>query len=181
MKITSKALSTSQSEDVSKYLHTISDFERISDHALNIAEGARELYEKNVDFSPAARREMAVMESAVTEILTIAVDAFVANDRAMAARVEPLEEIIDGLCDEMKLHHVDRLQAGQCTLAQGFVFNDLLTNYERVADHCSNIAVALIELDRDTFDTHEYLGSVRNMKSESFARYYDEYKAKYNL
>lgn len=181
MKITSKSLSTAQSEDVSKYLHTISDFERISDHALNIAEEARELHEKNVDFSPTARREMAVMEGAVAEILTLAIESFVKNDKDMAARVEPLEEIIDGLCDEMKLHHVDRLQAGQCTLAQGFVFNDLLTNYERVADHCSNIAVALIELGSDKFDTHEYLNSVRRMKSDSFARYYDEYKAKYAL
>lgn len=181
MKITSKSLSTTQSEDVSKYLHTISDFERISDHALNIAEEARELHEKNVDFSPTARREMAVMEGAVAEILTLAIESFVKNDKDMAARVEPLEEIIDGLCDEMKLHHVDRLQAGQCTLAQGFVFNDLLTNYERVADHCSNIAVALIELGSDKFDTHEYLNSVRRMKSDSFARYYDEYKAKYAL
>ena len=179
MKITNKALSVEQSEDVSKYLHTISDFERISDHALNIADLAQELHEKNVDFSPTARKELGVMESAVSEILTLAIDAFVNSDEDLAARVEPLEEIIDGLCDELKLHHVDRLQAGLCTLSQGFVFNDLLTNYERVADHCSNIAVALIELDRDAFDTHEYLNSVRDMKSASFARYYDEYKTKY--
>ena len=179
MKITNKALSVEQSEDVSKYLHTISDFERISDHALNIADLAQELHEKNVDFSPTARKELGVMESAVSEILTLAIDAFVNSDEELAARVEPLEEIIDGLCDELKLHHVDRLQAGLCTLSQGFVFNDLLTNYERVADHCSNIAVALIELDRDTFDTHEYLNSVRDMKSASLARYYDEYKTKY--
>ena len=179
MKITNKALSVEQSEDVSKYLHTISDFERISDHAVNVADLAQELHEKNVDFSPTARKELGVMESAVSEILTLAIDAFVNSDEELAARVEPLEEIIDGLCDELKLHHVDRLQAGQCTLSQGFVFNDLLTNYERVADHCSNIAVALIELDRDTFDTHEYLNSVRDMKSASFERYYDEYKAKF--
>mgnify|MGYP000803093883 FL=1 len=107
--------------------------------------------------------------------------AFVNGDLESAGRVEPLEEIIDGLCDEMKLHHVDRLQKGVCTLNQGFIFNDLLTNYERVADHCSNIAVAMIELESDSFDTHEYLNSVKAMKSASFARYSAEYQKKYTL
>ena len=181
MKITSKSLSQSQSEEVSKYLHTISDFERISDHALNISEAAKEIHDKDLQFSPEACHELDVIESAVREILSIAVGAFVENDPQWAARVEPLEEIIDGLCDEMKSHHVDRLQSGSCTLNQGFVFNDLLTNYERVADHCSNIAVAIIELESDSFDTHEYLNSVRAMKSSSFARYYEEYKQEYHL
>ena len=181
MKITSKSLSQSQSEEVSKYLHTISDFERISDHALNISEAAKEIHDKDLQFSPEACHELDVIESAVREILSIAVGAFVENDPQRAARVEPLEEIIDGLCDEMKSHHVDRLQSGSCTLNQGFVFNDLLTNYERVADHCSNIAVAILELESDSFDTHEYLSSVRAMKSHSFARYYEEYQKKYHL
>ena len=181
MKITSKSLSQSQSEEVSKYLHTISDFERISDHALNISEAAKEIHDKDLQFSPEACHELDVIESAVREILSIAVGAFVENDPQRAARVEPLEEIIDGLCDEMKSHHVDRLQSGSCTLNLAFVFNDLLTNYERVADHCSNIAVAIIELESDSFDTHEYLNSVRAMKSSSFARYYEEYKQEYHL
>ena len=181
MKITSKSLSQSQSEEVSKYLHTISDFERISDHALNISEAAKEIHDKDLQFSPEACHELDVIESAVREILSIAVGAFVENDPQRAARVEPLEEIIDGLCDEMKSHHVDRLQSGSCTLNLGFVFNDLLTNYERVADHCSNIAVAIIELESDSFDTHEYLNSVRAMKSSSFARYYEEYKQEYHM
>ena len=103
------------------------------------------------------------------------------EDLELAKRVEPLEELIDGLCDEMKLHHVDRLQKGVCTLSQGFVFNDLLTNYERVADHCSNIAVAMIELEADTFDTHEYLSSVKAMKSAAYERYYEEYRQKFAL
>ena len=181
MKITSKSLSQSQSEEVSKYLHTISDFERISDHALNISEAAKEIHDKDLQFSPEACHELDVIESAVREILSVAVGAFVENDPQRAARVEPLEEIIDGLCDELKLHHVDRLQKGVCTLSQGFVFNDLLTNFERVADHCSNIAVAMIELESDAFDTHEYLKSVKNMKSDSFARYYEEYSKKFAL
>ena len=181
MKITSKSLSAAQSEEVSKYLHTISDFERISDHALNICDAAREINAKSVVFSPEADRELRMLEQAVTEILHLSVGAFVNGDLESAGRVEPLEEIIDGLCDEMKLHHVDRLQKGVCTLNQGFIFNDLLTNYERVADHCSNIAVAMIELESDSFDTHEYLNSVKAMKSASFARYSAEYQKKYTL
>ena len=181
MKITGKELSQRQSEEVSKYLHTISDFERISDHALNICDAAREINAKSVVFSPEADRELRMLEQAVTEILHLSVGAFVNGDLESAGRVEPLEEIIDGLCDEMKLHHVDRLQKGVCTLNQGFIFNDLLTNYERVADHCSNIAVAMIELESDSFDTHEYLNSVKAMKSASFARYSAEYQKKYTL
>ena len=181
MKITGKELTARQSEEVSKYLHTISDFERISDHALNISEVAQEIHSKGMAFSEEASRELKVMEDAVSEILYLSIHAFVEGDLAAASRVEPLEEIIDGLCDELKLHHVDRLQKGVCTLSQGFVFNDLLTNFERVADHCSNIAVAMIELESDAFDTHEYLKSVKNMKSDSFARYYEEYSKKFAL
>ena len=181
VKVTERELTAKQNEDVSKYLHTISDFERISDHALNIAEGAKELNEKNLSFSDAAAHELEVMEAALTEILSVAIRSFVNNDLQLAARVEPLEELIDNLCDEMKLHHVDRLQKGLCTLVQGFVFNDLLTNYERVADHCSNIAVAMIELESDSFDTHEYLSSIKEMKSEMFERYYEEYSRIYQL
>ena len=181
MKITSRSLSATQSEEVSKFLHTISDFERISDHALNISQTAKEIHDKEVEFSAAALHELEVMESALREILEVAIEAFVSNDVQQAARVEPLEEIIDGLCDEMKSHHVVRLQSGVCTLGQGFVFNDLLTNYERVADHCSNIAVAMIELESDSFDTHQYLISLKDVRSHSFDQYYEEYRKKFAL
>jgi len=181
MKITSKSITTGQSEDVSKYLHTISDFERISDHALNIAEAAREIHEKSIDFSGDAARELDLLEAAVKEILHLAVSSFISGDLDAAARVEPLEEVIDGLCDEMKLHHVQRLKRGECTLSHGFVFNDLITNYERVADHCSNIAVALIELKSDSFDTHEYLNSVKKLRDASFTEHYEEYREKYTI
>ena len=172
VKVTEREMTAKQNAEVSKFLHTISDFERISDHALNIAEGAKELHQKKLSFSEAAAHELEVMEAALTEILSTAIRSFVNNDLQLAARVEPLEELIDNLCDEMKLHHVDRLQKGLCTLGQGFVFNDLLTNYERVADHCSNIAVALIELESDSFDTHEYLNSLKELKSDMYERYY---------
>ena len=181
VKVTEREMTVKQNAEVSKFLHTISDFERISDHALNIAEAAKELHEKNLSFSEAASHELEVMEAALTEILSTAIRSFVNNDLQLAARVEPLEELIDNLCDEMKLHHVDRLQKGLCTLGQGFVFNDLLTNYERVADHCSNIAVALIELESDSFDTHEYLNSLKELKSDMYERYYEEYRRIYQL
>ena len=181
VKLTGRELTGRQSGDVSKFLHTISDFERISDHALNVAEAAQELSRKGITFSGDARHELAVLTDALREILHNAIRAFIIEDLELAKRVEPLEELIDALCDEMKLHHVDRLQKGVCTLSQGFVFNDLLTNYERVADHCSNIAVAMIELEADSFDTHEYLSSVKAMKSAAYERYYEEYRQRFAL
>ncbi|MBQ3277320.1 MAG: Na/Pi cotransporter family protein [Oscillospiraceae bacterium] len=181
MKCSARELTGRQNEDVSKYLHTIGDLERISDHAMNLAETAREIYEKSVVFSPGGQKEIDTLRGAVTEIVTLTIHAFIDNDLAKAARVEPLEEVIDGLCDEMKLHHIIRLQDGSCTLGQGYVFNDLLTNFERVADHCSNIAVAMIELESDSFDTHEYLNSLREMKSGDFRRYVEEYGRKYAI
>ena len=181
VKVTAQELADKQNEDVSKFLHTISDFERISDHALNIAELAQEIHEKNMRFSPAASHELTVLQGAVTEVLSTAVEAFISNDMDTAYHVEPLEELIDNLCDEMKLHHIERIQKGICTLTQGFVFNDLLTNYERVSDHCSNIAVAMIELESDMFETHSYLDGVKEMHSHSFDRYYEEFSKKYSL
>ena len=144
-------------------------------------ETAKEMREKSIVFSDDALRELAVLESALAEIVHITVNAFIRNDLSLASRVEPLEELIDDLCDELKLHHVDRLQKGHCTLLNGFLFNDLLTNYERVADHCSNIAVAMIELESDSFDTHEYLSSIKEMKSDTYERYYEEYSQQYHL
>ena len=181
IKITSKELTPRQTADVSKYLHTISDLERISDHSLNIGETAQELYTKKIVFSPTGARELKVMLSAVTRILEITINAFLDNDVAAAYRVEPLEELIDNLCDEMKLHHIDRLQSGECTLNHGFAFNDLLTNCERVSDHCSNIAVAMIELESDSFDTHEYINSVMAMHSHRFDEYYAEYSKEFQI
>lgn len=181
IKITSKELTPRQTADVSKYLHTISDLERISDHSLNIGETAQEIHTKRIVFSPAGSRELRVMLSAVARILELTISAFLNNDVDAAYRVEPLEELIDNLCDEMKLHHIDRLQSGECTLNHGFAFNDLLTNCERVSDHCSNIAVAMIELESDSFDTHEYLSSIKEMKSDTYERYYEEYSQQYHL
>ena len=181
VKITQRELTHEQTKEISKFLHTVSDFERIADHAVNLSEAAREIAQKRLVFSADARRELTVITSAVQEIVHVSSQAFIEKDQQLALRVEPLEELIDGLCDEMKLHHVQRIQAGECTLTQGFVFNDLLTNLERIADHCSNIAVAMIELEMDSFDTHEYLSSLRKTHDRSFEDYFKEYRQRYSL
>ena len=180
-KFTGQELTDSQNREVSLFLHTLSDFERISDHALNIAENAREINEKRLRFSDDTEHELAVTCSAVSEVLRLTVEAFVTENPELAERVEPLEEVIDDLTDEMKLNHVTRIQNGSSTIAQGFVFNDLITNLERVSDHCSNIAVAMIELYAGSFDTHEYLGRVKQKRTENFERYFQAYKIKYSF
>ena len=162
-------------------MHTLSDFERISDHALNIAESAKEIKDKKLVFSDKAKKEMQIITDAVTEIVKITTDAFIKGDIESAKNVEPLEEVIDDLCDKCKLHHIERLQTGECTIIPGFVLNDLLTNFERVSDHCSNIAAAMIELEDDEFDTHKYLNRVKNKRSDEFEKQYEEYASRFKL
>ena len=181
VKLTALELTEEQSERVSKYLHALSDFERISDHAMNICEAAHEIHEKKIRFSPEGERELLVLSGAVNEILELSVTAFIDEDVNRAYRVEPLEERIDVLCDEMKLRHVDRLQTGDCSLQTGFVFNDLLTNFERVADHCSNLAIAMIELRADTYDTHDYVINLKQMHANDFDELYGYYAQKYEI
>ena len=181
MGINANELDRVQNENLSKYLHTLSDFERISDHAMNIAEAAREIAEKKLYFSEAARRELSVLSTAVSDMVSLCFESFRKNNVEDAFRVEPFEERIDILCDEMKLRHVDRLQNGVCSLGQGFVFNDLVTNLERVADHCSNIAIAMIELQADTYDAHSYVINLKELHSHRFDEYYEEYSKKYEI
>ena len=149
VQLSGKALSDEDSRNISKQLHTIGDFERIGDHALNIQESARELHEKGLSFSGAAEAELLVLEQALEDILTAAVSCFQADDPAAAKLVEPLEETIDRLTDEIRARHIHRLQSGECTVQLGFILNDLLTNLERVSDHCSNIAVCVMEERED--------------------------------
>lgn len=174
-------LNRRQNEAVSKYLHTLSDFERIGDHAMNIAQSARERAEKKIVFSDEVWRELGVLTAAVRRVLDMAVTCFVTEDVQAAYRVEPLEERIDVLVDTMKLNHVERLQRGECSLTQGFVFNDLLGDFERVADHCSNIALALIELQSDEFDTHGYILDLKERRSHDFDRLYRQYSEEFRL
>lgn len=181
MKITKNELDTKQNIQVSKFLHTLSDFERIADHAKNVVILSKEIHDKGVVFSEAAQRELSVLKDAITEIMSMAIEAFINEDIKLAVKVEPLEEVIDNMCDELKLHHTDRLQKGICSWQQGFVFNDLLTSYERVSDHCSNIAIAMIELEMEEFNTHEYMRSIEKMKQDSFKRHYEEFYEKYKI
>ena len=181
VKLTALELTVEQSERVSKYLHALSDFERISDHAVNISENAQEKNDKRVRFSADAEHELHVLNSAIEEILAMSIKSFIDDDIVTAYRVEPLEERIDVLCDEMKLRHVDRLQRGECSLEHGFLFNDLLTNFERVADHCSNIAIALIELHAHEYDTHTYVINLKELHSHNFDALYAEYSERYRI
>lgn len=182
MKLTGADLNESQSRGVSIYLHTLSDFERISDHSKNIGEAAEEINEKKLVFSKQAAHEMEVLEAAISEIINITTEAFLGEDPEMAARVEPIEEVIDELCDQLKFNHIDRLQSQDCTLANGFVWNDLLTSYERIADHCSNIGIAIIETTQyNNLNAHEYLEGVKQNKDEEFVRLFEEYEKQFAL
>ena len=148
---------------------------------MNIALVAQELYQKGIVYSDEAKYELTVLQSALTEIVAMTMDAFIRDDLKLAVKVEPLEHVIDALCDELKLHHVARLRKGICTLEQGFTFHDLLTNYERISDHCSNIALALIELETENFNTHEHLRNIEEEKEALFSRYVDKFLRKYTL
>lgn len=181
VKLSGRSLTIDDSKSVSYLLHSIGDFERISDHAVNILETAKELNEKELAFSSAAKRELNVLFSAVEDILDITVKAFQERDIALARRVEPLEEVVDTLRAEMKSRHIKRLRDKVCTIEQGFIFTDLLTDLERISDHCSNIAVNLIQINDNNFDNHQYLNALKSDGNEDFARQYKEYSFKYLL
>lgn len=182
VKLSSQSLSERSSNEVSLLLHVIGDFERISDHAVNIMEVSREMYEKGIRFSDDAAAEVRVISSALEEVLSITMRSYVTEDPVMAGHVEPLEQVIDLLKNELRARHIERLRQGSCTMEQGFIFSDLLTNYERVSDHCSNIAVALIEINQfGSFDTHQYLNEVKTTSHNSFEQLYNEYSQKYSL
>lgn len=181
MKLSSRDLSEKDSEELSMLLHTIGNFERISDHACNITETAREMYDKEMTFSEKASAEMQIFTEALKEIVTKTVDSFMGENVELAKTVEPLEEVIDDMNMELKSRHVRRLTEGKCTIELGFVHSDLLTNYERVSDHCSNIAVCLIQTKLEGFDTHEYLDTIKREDNEQFKSRYAEYKEKYQL
>lgn len=181
MQITSSDLTMTQTRQVSKFLHTITDYERLGDHAVNISFVANELNEKKISFSEEAQYELDVLEDAITEILNLTVDSFVEDDLDKAVNVEPLRELIGIMCNDLKLRHVERLSSGKCKIEQSFAFNDLLTNFERIAAHCSNIAVAMIELEASDFDTHEYLKSVHELRNGDYAELLEAYEAKYSI
>ncbi len=161
VEISRQNISTHDGRQAARLLHSINDFERIGDHALNLQENARELHEKGLTFSQEARAELAVLTGAITDILDKTFSCFLANDARAAVHVEPLEETVDRLTEEIRLRHIQRLQSGQCTIQLGFVLNDLLTNFERVSDHCSNIALCVIESQTGVMDPHAYAQELR--------------------
>lgn len=182
VKLSSRDMTVRESREVSKLLHTIGDFERIGDHAVNLLNTAREIDEKGLNFPEEAVEKIHVLQSAVREIVSITNNAFMNDDIVLASRVEPLEQVVDRLTKKLKHHQIERLQEGESTIEMGFVLSDLLTNYERVADHCSNIAVAIIEVTQGSFDTHEYLNAMKNEKGETYFReLYNKYKEKYAI
>jgi len=181
MKINNAELAQNDSQVVTMILHCIGDFERISDHAVNIMETAKEVSKKEESFSDKARAELDVYEAALREIVTMTYNVFARDDAELATHVEPLEEVIDNLNDEVKKKHVKRLRKGKCTIGLGFILSDLTTNYERVADHCSNIAACLIQTKVDTLETHEYIDNLKENDAIRFNREYKEYRKKYKL
>lgn len=181
LKISSKDLSENDSKIVSSMLHTIGDLERISDHAVNIVEAAEEMHSKKIKFSEQALREIPVIINAVSEILDMSINAFVNNDVTLAKDVEPLEDVIDQLRSDLKTRHIERLRNGKCTIELGFILQDLLTNFERVSDHCSNIAVYLIQISDNSMDTHEYMNELKKLDRSEFMDEFNDYKSKYIL
>ena len=179
--LSAQNLTTADSSEVSGMLHIIGDLERLSDHAVNITEVATELHDKNITFSTQAWNELSVLSSAITEILNLTIISYSTRNMEMASMVEPLEQVIDNLTKTIRMNHIERLRAGDCTIELGFVLGDLLGNYERISDHCSNIAVAMIELAKNTFDTHEYLNSIKNTGEEHFQKLFNEYSRKYSF
>lgn len=181
IRLSSQDLSEKDSKSLSMLLHCIGDLERISDHAVNIMEKAQEMSEKNLSFSAKGAEELEVYSRAVRDILNMSIEAFKNDDIQLARQVEPLEEVIDYLNDELKQRHVRRLRSGECSVELGFVLSDITINYERVADHCSNLAVDLLRIHENAFDVHEYLEGLKESKDEAFREAYQKDKAVYAL
>ncbi len=181
VKIATHQMSAKDSRMVTELLHTIGDLERISDHALNIAEAAKEINDKDIAFSEHAMKDISIITAATTEILDLTTNALISEDIDAFKKIEPLEQVIDRIKRKIKAGHITRLRQGDCTMELGFVLSDILTNYERVSDHCSNIAVCFIEMAHDSFETHEYLNNVKTGGAKEFSEAYDMYKQKYYI
>ena len=181
VKLSSENVNDEDSHEISNLLHCIGDFERISDHSVNIVKSVEEIVSKNLEFSDDAIKELTVVKDALTEILEISYEAFINENLELAKNIEPLEQIIDKLKMKLRNNHILRLKQNRCTIETGFVYADLVTNFERVADHCSNIGVCLIEVANGSFDTHEYLNNVKHFGGNDFFEKYEMYKSKYAI
>lgn len=181
IKLSSKPLSVADNQTITTILHCSGNFERISDHAMNICETAQEMHKKELVFSEKASAELQIYIQALRKIVSMTMQAFNTDDYDLAKHVEPLEDVIDGINSKAKKHHIKRLQKGKCTIALSVPFEDLLTNFERVSDHCSNVAVCMIQTKDDVYDTHEYLDTLKENNTPEFRAMYKEYKEKYGL
>jgi len=180
VKLSTRQISVSDSAEAAKLLRIIGDLERIGDHSVNILASAEELYEKKISFSASAAKEVNVLKNALREILSLSIDAFINNDMLLADRVEPLEQVIDDLSAEIRKRHIARLQRGECSIEQGFILNDLLTNMERVGDHCSNIAACVIDMADNNMNLHESVRATRE-NSAAYATKYHTYAEIYSI
>ncbi|MBR6332439.1 MAG: Na/Pi cotransporter family protein [Dehalococcoidales bacterium] len=181
MKVTRKELNSIQNVESSKMLHTLPDFERISDHALTIAYVAKEIHDNNIKYAEETLAELKVLRYAIGEILDLTVDSFVQDSIDMASKVEPLRTVIEKLCNDLKANHIERLKSGVATIDQGFTFNDLLTSYERIAGHSSNIALAMLELETDAYEMHGHLKKLSEDRQRQFDNIVEQYFKKYSL
>ncbi len=180
VKLNTEGMSGADNREAAMLLKAIGDFERIGDHSVNLLESAQELHSKKMTLSDSAQKELSVLTAAVLEILDMSIRAFTENDLAVAMQVEPLEEVIDDLKEQMRTHHIIRLQQGSCNIETGFVWSDLLTNLERIGDHCSNIAGCVIDMNRHDMNIHENLRSARS-DSTFFDAQYRQYSQKFSL
>lgn len=181
VKLTKKELDSKQNATASKYLQAVVDFERIGDHALNIAEAANNIHENKVEFSKEGKKELNTIVTAIHDILEMTIEAFKNNDVKLAEMVEPFEQVIDDLCDKMKNNHINRIREGKCTLEHGIVFNDILADFERISDHSENIAVEVIEADKGTYDSHVIKTELFNTNKDKFNELYNNYAEKYGI
>ena len=181
IEISGKGLSDADNKEKFKMLHTIGDFERLGDHAVNLLDVAKEIADKKIKFPEVIQRDIDNISDALREILDITVESYQNTDITLASKVEPLEQVIDGLVARVKSKHIIKMEKGDSTIEMGFILSDLLNNYERISDHCSNIAVTVIEITRGGFDTHSYLSNIKNFNNSEFNSSYNQYVAKYNL
>lgn len=179
--LSGKDVSEDGNNEISKMLHAINDFERIGDHAINMAKLAKQIDDNNLEFSKNARKELTVLNNALREILTLTVEAFSKNNLTEAVKVEPLEQVIDDLTKEIRNHHIERLQKGKCDSRLGVFLTDYITNCERASDHCSNIAVCLIQTHNSSFETHDYLNELKAGQEPAFVGQFTMYQDKYHL